>query len=150
MNKDVIISGTGTQVNEHGETDGQELITKGSYYLKNGAYFIIYNESEITGMSGTTTFLKAEPAKVTLNRTGTSEHRQVFEPGIKNLGNYVTPFGVICMAVTASKVEVNLTDMGGSIKLKYELEVENQKIGDNSLSLLVQQESIDGCRHKKG
>lgn len=139
MNKDVIITVTGTQVNETGEVDVQELTTKGSYYLKNGAYFIIYSESEITGMSGTTTFLKAENNRVTLNRTGTSQQRQVFEKGLKHLGNYITPYGVMNMAVLPSKVEVNLTDMGGSINLEYELEVENQKISDNLLSLAVRE-----------
>lgn len=139
MNKEVIISVTGTQVNEFGEVDIQELVTVGSYHLKNGAYFIMYNESEITGMPGTTTFLKAEPERVVLNRTGTSQHRQVFETGLRHRGNYVTPFGVFYMAVTSSKVEVNLTDIGGSINLEYELEVENEKISDNVLSLIVRE-----------
>ncbi len=139
MNKEVLISVTGTQVNEFGEVDVQELVTKGSYYLKNGAYFIIYNESEVTGMSGTTTFLKAESTRVTLNRTGTSQQRHVFERGLRYRGNYITPFGVIFMAVTSSKVDVNLTDGGGSINLEYELEVENEKISDNVLSLTVRE-----------
>lgn len=137
MNKEIIITVTGTQVNEFGEVDVQELTTKGSYYLKKGAYFIIYDESEITGMPGTTTFLKAENNRVTLNRTGTSQQRQVFETGQRHRGNYITPYGVILITVTPSKVEVNLTEMGGSINLEYELEVENQKISDNLLSLIV-------------
>jgi len=139
MNKEVIISVTGTQLNEYGEVDSQELITTGSYYLKNGAYFIIYSESEVTGMSGTTTFLKAEPDRVTLNRTGASRQKQVFEPGQRRRANYITPFGVMYIAVTPSKVEVNLTDAGGSINLEYVLEVENEKISDNKLSLTVRE-----------
>lgn len=139
MSKEVIISVRGTQVNEYGEVDVQELVTKGTYYSKNGAFFIMYTESEVTGMSGTTTFLKAEPDRVTLNRTGTSQQRQVFEAGLYHRGNYITPYGVMYMAVTSSKVEVNLTDFGGSINLEYELEVENQKISDNILSLTVRE-----------
>lgn len=139
MNKEVIISVTGIQLNEYGEVDSQELITTGSYYLKNGAYFIIYSESEVTGMSGTTTFLKAEPDRVTLNRTGTSQQKQVFEPGRRHRANYITPFGVMYIAVTPSIVEVNLTDAGGSINLEYVLEVENEKISDNKLSLTVRE-----------
>ncbi|PKM47953.1 MAG: DUF1934 domain-containing protein [Firmicutes bacterium HGW-Firmicutes-8] len=139
MNKEVIISVTGTQLNEYGEVDSQELITTGSYYLKNGAYFIIYSESEVTGMSGTTTFLKAEPDRVTLNRTGTSRQKQVFESGQRRRANYITPFGVMYVAVTPSIVEVNLTDAGGSINLEYVLEVENEKISANKLSLTVRE-----------
>ncbi|MDT3700096.1 MAG: DUF1934 domain-containing protein [Thermincola sp.] len=139
MNKEVIITVTGTQINEFGEVDTQELTTKGNYYLKKGAYFIIYGESEVTGMHGTTTCLKAEDDRITLNRAGTSEQRQVFEKGQRHQGNYITPYGVMYMAVTPSKVDINLTEMGGSINLEYELEVENQKISDNLLSLVVRE-----------
>ena len=139
MSINVIISVKGTQVYEHGEADVQELITTGTYYSKDGAYFIMYTESEVTGMSGTTTFLRAEPARVILNRTGTSQQRQIFEIGLRHLGNYITLYGVMLMAVIPSEVEVNLTDIGGSINLEYELEVENQKISDNRLSLTVRE-----------
>jgi len=139
MSINVIISVKGTQVYEQGEADVQELITKGTYYSKDGAYFIMYTESEVTGMSGTTTFLRAEPARVILNRTGTSQQRQIFEVGLRHLGNYITPYGVMFMAVIPSIVEVNLTDIGGSINLEYELEVEKQKISDNKLSLMVRE-----------
>jgi uncharacterized beta-barrel protein YwiB (DUF1934 family) len=139
MAKEVLISVTGTQVNEFGEKDVQELITKGSYYYKNGVYFIIYCESEVTGMSGTTTSLKAETARVTLNRMGISQHKQVFESGLKHQGNYITPYGVMYVAVIPSKVEVSLTDNGGSINLEYVLEIEHEKISDNTLLLTVRE-----------
>ena len=139
MNKSVIISVTGTQTNEFGEVDIQELVTTGVYYEKKGAYFIIYNESEITGMPGTTTSVKAEPQRVTLNRMGESQHKQVFETGMRNRGNYITPYGMMYMDVIPSKVDVILTDSGGSINLEYELEVEDQKISDNKLSLTVRE-----------
>lgn len=139
MNKEVLISVKGTQLNEFGEIDQQELITKGNLFLKKGAYFIMYNESELTGMSGTVTTLKVEPARVTLNRMGTSEQKQVFERGVLHRGSYITPFGKMVMGVTPSKVEVNLTDFGGSINLEYELEVGSEKISDNMLSITVKE-----------
>jgi uncharacterized beta-barrel protein YwiB (DUF1934 family) len=139
VNKNVIINVTGIQINEYGERDAQEFITTGSYYAKKGAYFIIYNESEVTGMPGTTTSLKAEPARVILNRMGTSQLRQVFETGMRHQGNYVTPYGTMYMSVTPSRVEVNLTDAGGSINLEYELEIENEKVSDNTLLLTVRE-----------
>ncbi len=45
----------------------------------------------------------------------------------------------ICLAVVSSGVEVNLTDIGGSINLEYEAEIENEKISDNLLSLTVRE-----------
>jgi len=139
MNKEVLISVKGMQLNEFGEVDQQELITKGNYFLKKGAFFIIYSESEITGMSGTTTTLKVEPTRVTLNRMGTSAQKQIFERGVHHRCNYITPFGKMIMGVVPSKVEVNLTEIGGSINLEYELEVANEKISDNMLSITVKE-----------
>lgn len=139
MGKAVIIAVTGTQVNEFGEVDTQEFITTGTYFLKNGAYFVMYSESEVTGMAGTATSLKAEPGRVILNRMGASQHKQVFEHGLRHRGNYITPYGVFDMSVISSKVEVNLTDSGGSINLEYILEVENQKVSDNRLALSVRE-----------
>lgn len=139
MGKPVIITVKGTQVNEYGDVDSLEFITTGTYYVKNGVYFIIYTESEVTGMAGTTTSVKAEPGSVTLNRMGTSQHKQVFEIGFRHCCNYVTPFGTMYMAVTSNKVEVNLTDFGGSINLEYVLEIDNQKVSNNCLTITVRE-----------
>ena len=139
MGKPVLITVTGTQVNECGDVDTQEFITTGNCSLKKDAYFLIYSESEITGMAGTTTSLKVEPGRVTLNRMGASQLKQVFETGLRYRSNYVTPHGSIYMAVVCSKVEANLTDSGGSINLEYVLEVENQKLSDNILTVTVRE-----------
>lgn len=139
MRKPVLITVTGTQLNEYGDVDSQEFITTGTFHNKNGVYYIMYSESEITGMEGTATSIKAEPGRVTLNRMGTSQHKQVFETGFRHRVNYITPFGTMYMAVTSSLVDVNLTDSGGSIDLEYVLEVDNQKVSENRLALTVRE-----------
>ncbi|MDA8234581.1 MAG: DUF1934 domain-containing protein [Clostridia bacterium] len=139
MKKDVLVTVKGTQVNELGEEDTIELITKGNYFFKNESYYIIYNETEISGMEGTTTSLKAEPRRITLNRMGSAEQKQVFEVNTLNISNCVTPFGTWVMGVIPSKVEVDLTDMGGSINLEYELNNGTEKVSDNRLSITVKE-----------
>lgn len=139
MRKEVLILVKAQQTNEYGDVDSQEFFAKGNLFDKKGAFFIVYNESEVTGMQGTTTSLKIEPDRVTLNRMGTSEQKQVFEEGLRHRGNYITPYGGLSMTVIPSKVQVNLTEEGGSIKLEYALEVENYKISDNELTILVRE-----------
>lgn len=139
LRKEVLVTVRGTQTNDLGERETIELITTANYYQKNSSYYIVYNESEISGMAGTTTSLKAEPSRVTLNRMGTAEVKQVFEEGIHNEGNYVTPYGAMWIRVLPWKVEVDLTEMGGSINLEYELELCREKIGYNELSIIVQE-----------
>ena len=139
MRKEVLVTVRGTQTNELGEKDTIELVTLGSYYLKNSSYYIVYNETELSGMEGTVTSVKAEPTKVTVNRMGSSEMKHVFEEGVPDESSYVTPFGQLFSSVLPRKVQVDLTDVGGSINLEYELELDRQKIGYNELCITVKE-----------
>jgi uncharacterized beta-barrel protein YwiB (DUF1934 family) len=139
LRKEVLVTIRGTQTNDLGERETIELVTKANYYQKNSSFYIVYNESEISGLAGTTTSLKAEPSRVTLNRMGTAEVKQVFEEGIHHETSYVTPYGSMWIRVLPWKVEVDLTEVGGSINLEYELELCRQRIGYNELSITVQE-----------
>lgn len=139
MRKTVLVTIRGTRTSELGEQETIELVTKANYYQKKSSFYIVYSESEISGLAGTTTYLKAEPSRVTLKRMGTAELKQVFEEGIHHEANYITPFGSMWVGVLPWKVEVDLTEVGGSINLEYELELCRQKIGYNQLSITVQE-----------
>jgi len=139
MRKEVLVTVKGTQTNDVGENDTITMVTRGDYYHKKSFYYIIYRESEASGMKGATTTLKAEPCRVTLNRMGTSEFKQIFEKGIYNEGNYISPYGSMFVRVLPRKVEVDLTDSGGSIDLEYEIEAGAQKLGYNTLMITVKE-----------
>lgn len=139
MRKEVLVTVRGTQTNEAGEIDTITLITRGEYFLKDRSYYILYRESATSGMEGATTSLKAEAARVTLNRMGASEFRQVYEKGIHYEGSYVTPYGSMPVRILPWKVDVDLTDRGGSIDLEYEIEAGFQRLGYNKLNITVQE-----------
>lgn len=138
MKKDVLVRVKGTQTNDLGEQDSIELITEGRFFIRDQHYYILYNETHLSGMEGTTTTLKVEPQRVTLNRMGTAEQKTTFETGILNAGFYVTPYGTMRISVLPSKVEVDLTERGGSINLEYELQLGQEKVSDNQLQITVQ------------
>jgi uncharacterized beta-barrel protein YwiB (DUF1934 family) len=71
---------------------------------------------------------------------GTAELRQVFEKDVLNHSNYVTPYGAMKLTVIPSKVEVDLTELGGSINLEYELAIGNDRISNNKLSITVEED----------
>jgi len=139
LHKDVLVTVKGTRTDDLGEKETIELVTTGKFFSKKHSYYIVYNESEVSGLEGTTTSLKAEHNRVTLNRMGKSEHKQVFEEGVHNEGNYITPYGNLPTRVLPWKVNVDLTEIGGSINLEYELELNRQKIGYNELSITVEE-----------
>lgn len=130
---------TGTRICDLGERETIELVTKGYYFLKKNSYYIVYAETALSGMEGTTTSLKAEPGRVILNRMGQSEFKQIYQQGVHNEGNYVTPFGSMPVGVLPSKVQVDLTAAGGSINLEYELEIQREKTGDHTLCITVEE-----------
>ncbi|MEW6448369.1 MAG: DUF1934 domain-containing protein [Bacillota bacterium] len=139
MRKEVLVTVKGTLTDELGEQETIELVTRGSYFCRSDDFYIVYNESEVSGMAGTTTTLKAEPSRVTLNRMGAQELKQIFEVGVPNRGNYVTPFGSMFCDVFPHKVEVDLTEVGGSINLEYDLALDRQRIGSQALEITVRE-----------
>ena len=85
LEKDVIITIKGLQNYEEQEPDNVELITAGSFYQKNGDYYLTYQESELTGMGSTTTTMKIEADRVTIMRYGDTRTHMIFEEGQKHL-----------------------------------------------------------------
>ncbi|NTW05472.1 MAG: DUF1934 domain-containing protein [Peptococcaceae bacterium] len=137
--KKVLITVAAIQESAEGDDSTISLVTQGKYYQKNNAYYLLYEESEISGMEGTTTSIKAETGKVVLNRMGTLQFRQVFEQGQPYKGVYLTSVGVFDVQVLPSRVAVDLNSSGGSIQLEYDIEVDNQRLGFNRLSILVEE-----------
>ncbi|QGG47074.1 DUF1934 domain-containing protein [Heliorestis convoluta] len=139
MKKSVLVSVLGTQKNDVGEVDKIELVTPGTFFLRDQSYYIIYQETEITGMEGTTTTVKVEPQKITLNRMGAQELKQTFEKNKANHSIYATPYGTLNLTVIPSKVEVSMHQEGGTIDLAYELQVDKKKLSDNTLQIIVKE-----------
>jgi uncharacterized beta-barrel protein YwiB (DUF1934 family) len=90
--KKAIISVKGTQKNEQNESDTIELITEGNFYIKGNTFYVVYEESELSGMDGTTTTLKITEDKVTLLRFGTNKSKMVFEKNKRYESDYDTPY----------------------------------------------------------
>lgn len=134
--KEVRLTIKGYQVNIEGEENNIEMITEGKFYKKNGAYYIVYDESELTGMDGATTTLKIEGKKVSLKRFGNNNSKLTFEKGQKHISEYETFYGFMPIKVVTSKVDIDISDSGeGSIKLAYRLDISGVLESSNKLSI---------------
>ncbi len=139
MKKYVIISVKGTQTSSGQEANILELVTEGKYYKKGDAYFITYKESEVTGMEGTTTTLKIADGVVTLMRFGSVNSQFIFEQGQKHLSYYDTSYGTFTVGVYANEVNVKVDDEGGEIRVDYQLEIDNNKSGENDFHMFIRE-----------
>lgn len=139
MNKDVIISVKGSQASNYKDSDALELITEGKYYKEGQTYFVTYDESEVTGMDGTTTTLKLDDGVVTLIRIGSVNSQFVFQQGKKHVSYYDTAYGAFTIGVIANEVSVNVDDSGGEIRVDYRLEIDNNKSGENDFHMFIRE-----------
>jgi len=139
MRKDVIIRINGSPKYEDADGDVIELTTAGRFYRKNGTYYIMYKESELTGMAGITTTLKIEDQRITMMRNGLYPTQMIFEKGQRHFGIYNTEFGSLTVAVSARDIQNTMTDSGGDLFIDYAIEVDHMLTGENLFQINVRE-----------
>ena len=137
MKKDAIISIRGRQELDDPGTDIVTLVTAGRYYRRNGSYYVTYDETDLTGMTGTKTTLKVSSGSVTVLRTGLYPSQLVFEEGKRHMSLYETGYGPLTVAVRTEHIDSTLNDQGGSLNVRYAVEIDHAHAGVNSLSIDV-------------
>lgn len=139
MEKSVIISVVGNQNTGHGDSNVLELVTEGKYYKEGNLYYIKYNESEVTGLEGTTTTIKVDDNVVTLMREGLVNSQFVFQKGRKHISYYDTDYGAFVIGVFANNVDIKMDDSGGEISIGYQIDIDNNKTGYNDFYMSVRE-----------
>ncbi len=122
-----------------GEEDVVDLITTGSFYEKNGKYYIVYKESEATGFDGYTTTMKAWKDGVSITRFGDRPSTLVIEEGRANLCNYPTQFGNIILDINGIEVENKLSGNGGDLEFEYSLNTNGMLVSENVIRVNVKE-----------
>lgn len=135
MKKKAII--TISSIQGEKEEDSIQVVTPGSFYLKEDSYYAVYEETEISGMQGTTTTLKIKPEELILLREGTTNANMHFAHGANNLSMYDTPYGTLEMEVITKKINVDVNEKGGNIAVKYDMNISGQKVPATSLDINI-------------
>ena len=139
MEKDVIISIRGTQDYSGTDPDTMELVTEGKLAVQDGALCLSYEESELTGMEGTTTVFQVEPEKVTLLRLGSVQSEMVFEEGRRHMSLYSTPYGHMEIGVRARRRNSTLELTGGRLEIDYDIEINHMLAGQSLFRIDVRE-----------
>lgn len=138
MTDNVIISIKGKQLYTQSGPDEMELVTSGT--LKRdarGGYTISYQESELTGLEGTTTRLHIDGARVTLLREGSINSQMVFEEGRRHLSMYETPYGSLSVGINTRRMRSTVGEAGGELEIDYAIEIDNLLAGQNLFRMNV-------------
>ena len=117
----ITIKGT---MEQRGDSDTVELMTRGNLVHKENAYYIVYKETETTGYAGCTTTVRlAEDARmVTMTRFGKNHSQLIIEKGTRHLCHYETGYGAVSLGVAADTIEHALTEQGGRLRFSYTLD----------------------------
>lgn len=123
MEEKYLITIKGT-MEQDGKSDTVELMTRGSLVHKDGAFYIIYKETEATGYEGCTTTVKVadDARKVSMLRFGKVPSQLIIEKGTRHLCHYETGYGAISLGVAADVIEHELSEQGGKLNFSYTLD----------------------------
>ena len=133
----VMLSIRGEQYFDDIDPDATELMTEGTMVLTEDGMVLSYEETELTGMEGTTTTFEVKGPQVILTRTGTVNSQMVFEEGRQHTSLYETPFGELTVDIQTSTLKHNLTQRGGVMEIKYSIAVEHTVTGRNCFKIRV-------------
>lgn len=138
MENNVIISIQGKQSFEAQDDDTIELVTEGCLEPDgDDGYTLSYQESELTGLEGTTTTFHITPERITLHREGTLNSEMIFQEGQKHFSLYETPYGGLMLGVNTHRAKADFGEDGGNLSIRYALEVDSQPIGENAFEIRV-------------
>ena len=135
VNKDVIISIYGLQEAEGLEQSNITLVTQGKYARRGGRYYVSYEESELTGLSGTRTTLSIDDQAVVVKRSGLYPSQMIFEKGKRHNSLYHTEYGDLIVGLSTEQIRSTLGDNGGSLDVRYAVEIDHSLAGTNHLKL---------------
>ena len=137
MEENVIISIKGSQLYEGQDPDVTELVTAGTLRREQEGYTIAYQETELTGLEGTTTKLRIEGPRVTLLRQGSVNSQMIFEVGRKHLSMYETPYGALAVGIETRRLKNTVDEAGGDLEIDYAIEIDNLLAGTSLFQLNV-------------
>lgn len=141
--KDIMLKITGKQFTGEADEEKMEFITEGKLYERNGAKYLIFDESEFSGFPGCKTTLRLAGNSIRMRRIGEAAGygaELVFEKGKRFSSQYQTPYGNMEMEVLTSQVENNLSEEGyGQINIDYHVSLGGMAEGRNRLKIEVMQ-----------
>ena len=138
IKKDYVVTIKGLQ--EYGDLDDStdiEMMVEGDFVFEDGKYFIDYDETEATGLEGTSVTVEISDDYIAVTRSGTMSTTLLFIEGRQTTSYYDTPFGSIMMGVTTETMNVDMNENGGKASAKYSIRMNGMFSGTNTFEIHV-------------
>ena len=139
--KDITLKITGKQIYETHEEDQMEFVTEGQLYQKNGAIYMLYDESELSGMAGCKTTLKLDGDTLRMKRIGQAGAgtELYFEENKRFCSTYHTPYGPMDIEVLTRSVKnsFDMETLSGTVAVCYDVSLQGMAEGKSILEINV-------------
>jgi uncharacterized beta-barrel protein YwiB (DUF1934 family) len=103
-----------------------EMYSDARLRLTDDMFSLSYEESELTGMEGTSSqlsFMRSQPELVTMLRSGSVSTALVFEPNKRHFCTYKTPFMPFEVCVHTLRIDNQLLSDAATLDLDYLVEI---------------------------
>jgi len=137
VEQNVWLTVRGEQYFEGAPPGESELTTEGTLEMTADGLRLSYEETELTGLEGTTTTFDVAPDHVILTRTGSLNSQMHFSVGRLHTSLYETPFGALTVDVRTESLRSTLTERGGELEIRYEIALEHRVLGKNAFHIKV-------------
>lgn len=139
--KDITLKIIGKQSYDDMEEEQMEFVTDGRLYVRGGSAYIIYDESEVSGLAGCKTTIRVDDRSVKMKRIGEAGFgaELYFEKGKRFSSVYETPYGPMGIEVLTDRVQ-NSIDMekgSGCIDVEYQVSMEGLAEGRNRITIEI-------------
>ena len=142
--KEVMIRIQGKQVTRESGEDEMEFMTEGKLYRRGNTTYLLYEESELSGVPGCKTRLRLRDGEIQMKRFGEGAeagNEIVFEKGKRNVGFYDTPFGPIEIEILTNNLSSTVSEEGcGELEIDYEVSLKGLLEGRNKINITVMQQ----------
>lgn len=140
IEKQVILFVRGDQSYEGAGPEETELITEGAMTISDdGTVTLVYQETELTGMEGTTTSFTIRGDEVALERTGMVQSQILFRKGSRTSSLYETPWGTMVVDISTTRLAHRISERGGVMEIGFTISVNHQVTGENSFKIRVRE-----------
>jgi uncharacterized beta-barrel protein YwiB (DUF1934 family) len=120
-----------------GEVHKIDISTEAEWFEKNGSTFIVYHETEVSGMEGSKTMLKIHGDTITMTRFGATNSKIVYDVNHPMRSAYNTPYGTFEMSVFTEKLDYKLEELSGYIHIDYNMALEGVSNSKNQLRISI-------------
>lgn len=139
--RDITLKITGKQIYENHEEDQMEFVTEGQLYQKNGAIYVIYDESALSGLEGCKTTLKLAGDTLRMKRIGQggAGTEMYFEENKRFTSTYSTPYGPMDIEILTRSInnDFDMETLSGNVAVCYDVSLQGMAEGKNKLEINV-------------